>query len=160
MSSTGARDVGTTRPDILPVLMAPAPAERAAYIESRLAVAHRLSGSRLQPDETRLRATIARAYGRGVDPRGAARQFQAILTATDRTARLGDLRIPTVVVHGLDDPLIDVSGGVATARAIPGALLRLIPGMGHDLPDGAWDMIVAAIVDNAARALLSVTGAA
>jgi pimeloyl-ACP methyl ester carboxylesterase len=158
MSSTGARDVGAARPEIVPLLMTPVPPDREAYIESRLAIVRRFSGSTLRPDEARVRATIARAYDRGIDPVGAARQFQAILGAADRTTALGALRIPTVVIHGTDDPLIDASGGQATARAVPGARLLLIPGMGHDLPDAAWDTIVDAIATNAARALLPGTG--
>jgi len=152
MSSTGARDVGGMRPEMGPLLMTPPPAQRHAYIESRLEVARRLAGTRLRTDEARLGASIARAYDRCFDPRAAARQFQAILSAPDRTAALGALRVPVVVIHGTDDPLIDVSGGEATARAIPGARLVLIPGMGHDLPDEAWDRLISAIGANAARA--------
>ena len=62
------------------------------------------------------------------------------------------MRVPTVVIHGAEDPLIDVSGGEATARAIPGARLVVIPGMGHDVPERAWATIIDAIVDNARRA--------
>jgi pimeloyl-ACP methyl ester carboxylesterase len=158
MSSTGARDVGAPRPEVLPLLMTPVPPDREAYIESRLAIARRLSGTRLRPDQARVRAAIARAYDRGIDPVAAARQFQAVMAASDRTAALAALRVPAVVIHGTDDPLIDASGGQATARAIPGARLVLIPGMGHDLPEPAWEAIVDAIATNAARALLPGTG--
>jgi pimeloyl-ACP methyl ester carboxylesterase len=60
--------------------------------------------------------------------------------------------VPAVVVHGANDPLINVSGGEATARAIPGARLVVVPGMGHDLPEGVWPIVIDAIVNNAGRA--------
>jgi pimeloyl-ACP methyl ester carboxylesterase len=80
------------------------------------------------------------------------RQMAAILTQRDRTTDLGRVRVPTVVIHGADDPLIHVSGGEATARAIADARLVVVPGMGHDLPEGAWPTIIGAIADNARRA--------
>jgi pimeloyl-ACP methyl ester carboxylesterase len=150
MSSTGARDVGQPHPAIIPMLMTPPPAERGPYIETRLATARRLTGSTLRSDEARVRASISREYDRCFYPQGAVRQFQAIIAAPDRTAALGAVRARTVVIHGTDDELIDPSGGVATAKAIPGAHLLSIPGMGHDLPEGAWDPIARAIAANAA----------
>ena len=65
---------------------------------------------------------------------------------------MNNLQLPVVVIHGADDPLITVSGGQATAAAIAGARLVIIPGMGHDQPRGAWPTIVEAIVANAGRA--------
>jgi pimeloyl-ACP methyl ester carboxylesterase len=81
-----------------------------------------------------------------------ARQAAAIFTQRDRTTDLGKLRVPAVVIHGASDPLIDVSGGEATARAIPTGRLVVVPGMAHDLPPGAWPTVIDAIVDNARRA--------
>jgi pimeloyl-ACP methyl ester carboxylesterase len=80
----------------------------------------------------------------------AARQYAAILASPDRTERLRAVTVPTVVIHGADDPLVDVSGGRATADAIPGAELVVVAGMGHDLPRDAWPRIVDAI-DRTAR---------
>lgn len=152
MSSTGARDVGGPHPDLVPMLMTPPPADRAAYIETRLAIARRLTGATLPSDEARTRASFTRAYDRCFYPQGIARQFHAIISASDRTAALGAVRARTLVIHGTDDPLVDPSGGDATARAIPGARLVRIPGMGHDLPEAAWDTIIAAIAENAGSA--------
>jgi pimeloyl-ACP methyl ester carboxylesterase len=96
---------------------------------------------------------LARAsFDRGYHPAGTARQLLAILASGDRTQALGSLDVPTVVIHGMDDPLIDVSGGKATAAAISGARLEVIEGMGHDLPRELWPRFVDLIVDNAARA--------
>jgi pimeloyl-ACP methyl ester carboxylesterase len=151
MATTGAQGVGAPRPELLPVLFTPPPAERAAYIESRAAVARQLAGS-LRSDEAWVRDTIARAFDRAFYPQGTGRQLQAILSAADRTPALAALRVPTVVIHGTEDPLVDPSGGDATARAIPGARLVRIEGMGHDLPESAWATILDAIEENARRA--------
>jgi pimeloyl-ACP methyl ester carboxylesterase len=80
------------------------------------------------------------------------RQLAAIVASGNRTRQLRDVRVPTLVIHGTADRLVSPSGGRATARAIPGARLMRIPGMGHDLPRGAWPRIVDGIVENAARA--------
>jgi pimeloyl-ACP methyl ester carboxylesterase len=71
---------------------------------------------------------------RGLNPAGVLRQMLAVLTQPDRGTALHSLRIPAAVIHGMDDKLVHPSGGRATAQAIPGANLLLIPGMGHDLP--------------------------
>ncbi|MDQ3573985.1 MAG: alpha/beta hydrolase, partial [Actinomycetota bacterium] len=76
----------------------------------------------------------------------------AILASGDRTASLAKISAPTLVVHGTEDALIQPSGGEATAKAIPGAELLMIEGMGHDLPSGVWPQVVDAVVANAARA--------
>ena len=76
------------------------------------------------------------------------RQLAAILTSPDRTSGLGDITIPFLVIHGEADPLVQVSGGKATAAAVPGSNLILIPGMGHDLPEAVWGQIIDAVVAN------------
>jgi pimeloyl-ACP methyl ester carboxylesterase len=78
--------------------------------------------------------------------------MMAILTQPNRSQDLRRLRMPTVVVHGLADPMVHVSGGRATAAAIPGAELLLIDGMGHDLPPELYETLVDAITRTAARA--------
>jgi pimeloyl-ACP methyl ester carboxylesterase len=103
-------------------------------------------------DERRTRELAGRAFDRGYHPAGTARQFAAIVASPDRTRQLGELETPTVVVHGSEDALIDVSGGAATAAAIPGAGLLVVDGMGHDLPLWALDRIAAALVANFDRA--------
>ena len=85
-------------------------------------------------DEQDIRDRAGRAWDRGVNPAGFARQLAAIYASGDRTEALRSLDVPTLVVHGEDDPLVPPSGGRATAAAIPGAELWIVPGMGHDLP--------------------------
>jgi pimeloyl-ACP methyl ester carboxylesterase len=102
--------------------------------------------------DERTRALAAAAYDRCHYPAGTARQLGAIMASGSRTAALRRLEVPTVVIHGEDDPLIQVRAGMATARAIPDAELVKIPGMGHDMPKELWPMFVEAIAKNADRA--------
>jgi pimeloyl-ACP methyl ester carboxylesterase len=114
---------------------------------------YRTIGSRrYPPDPERKAALAARCFDRGYHPSGAARQLMAIITAPDRSAALAGVRVPTTVIHGDADPLVGISGGRATAAAIPDARLVVIPGMGHDMPPVLWPQIIEAIVENAARA--------
>lgn len=85
-------------------------------------------------DRDARRALFERAARRGIYPPGTARQLAAIMSSGDRRAELRTITAPTLVIHGADDPLVRVAGGIDTARNIPGARLKIIPGMGHDLP--------------------------
>ena len=152
MSTTGRRTVGWQDPRLLPLLLARSAQSREAYVVSSARV-WRLIGSPGFP-ETR-ETTDARAeetFDRGVSAAGAARQILAILHQPDRSRRLRSVRVPTLVVHGLEDKMVHVSGGRATAQAIPGAELLLVPGMGHDIPVALHDTFVDAIRRTADRA--------
>ncbi len=81
-----------------------------------------------------------------------ARQILAILAQPDRSRQLRHLRVPALVMHGTSDKMVHVSGGRATAHAIPGAELLLVPGMGHDLPAALYPTFVEAIRRTADRA--------
>jgi pimeloyl-ACP methyl ester carboxylesterase len=102
--------------------------------------------------EGALRERAIAEYRRAFNPAGVARQRQAIGVDGDRAAELAAVRVPTVVLHGADDPLVQPVGGKETAAAIPGAELRIIPGMGHDLPPALYDIFLDAITTAAARA--------
>jgi pimeloyl-ACP methyl ester carboxylesterase len=136
----------------LPALLKRPPADREGFAEFVVGTWKVIGSPGFDPDEDALRARAAAIYDRGLHPDGTARQLVAILASGDRTEALRRLDAPTVVIHGTDDPLIDVSGGKATAAAIPGARLELIPGMGHDLPRQLWPRVVDLIVENADRA--------
>ena len=152
MSTTGSRRVGWPRPRVLPVLWRRPPRSREGYVEHALRV-WRLIGSPGFPfDERRIRERAGATYDRGIDPRGTARQLVAITASGDRTAKLVKVSAPTLVIHGADDPLVHPSGGIATAKAIPGAELMTIRGMGHDLPPELWPRVVNAVDRNAKRA--------
>ncbi|MFJ7217434.1 alpha/beta fold hydrolase [Amycolatopsis sp. NPDC098790] len=104
--------------------------------------------------ESLLRERAAAAHDRSYCPEGFGRQLAAILSAPDRTPSLRSVRIPFLVVHSEEDPLITVSGGEATANASPAARLLTFPGMGHDLPPQLWDEITEALTANAASGSL------
>jgi pimeloyl-ACP methyl ester carboxylesterase len=152
MSSTGNRRVGRPRLRAYGALLRAAPRERDAYIEFVVRIFGRIGSPGFQRDEERLRELAGLAYDRSYDRAGTARQLVAVLASGDRTEALRTVRAPTVVIHGAKDPLIPKRAGRATARAIPGARLVEIPGMGHDLPRQVWPTIVDAVVDNARRA--------
>ena len=142
-------------PEAAAVLNTPPPDPRADF---EAFVAHgirnaRTIGSPAYPwEEAALRQRVVSEHGRAFNPTGVVRQRQAIGADGDRTDELRRLNVPAVVVHGADDPLVMPVGGEFTAAAIPGAELRMIPGMGHDLPPGLYDTIIEAIVAAASRA--------
>jgi len=152
MSNTGHRWKGVPGLRVYPLFLRRPARDREAAIEATVS-AFRLIGSPGFPfDEAELRHTAELSFERGYDPAGAGRQLAAILAAGDRTAQLREITAPTVVIHGTRDRMIMPAGGRETARAIPGAQLVMIEGMGHDLPRGAWDQIVDAMMENVARA--------
>ena len=150
MSTTGDPGVGAPTGEALAMLVTPRPRDRAAAIDQGVAAA-RVIGSPRYFDEARARARAAAAYDRCFHPAGFARQLLAILASGDRTERLRQLHVPSLIIHGDVDPLVTVSGGEATAAAIPGAELLLLEGMGHDLPPAYWPRIVDAVTALAAR---------
>ncbi len=152
MSSTGSRRVGRTHPRLYPRLLRRPRFDRANYVRDFLATFRAIGSRRYPPDPDRLRATAERCFDRGLHPDGSARQLAAIGVAPDRTPLLRQLRVPTTVIHGDADRLVTPSGGRATAAAIPGARLVIIPGMAHDMPSALWPRIIDEIVRNAGRA--------
>jgi len=145
MSHTGRPWVGLPHLRALPAVLRRARADRDGYIEDFVATMRRI-GARTNPTPVaRLRELAGRAWERGYHPAGTARQLAAIQTAWDRTRLLGRLQLSALVIHGRQDPLVRPSGGRATARAIPGARLLMLDGMGHDLPPPLWPAIVDAI---------------
>ena len=145
MSTTGDRSVGVGSPKAGETLFTVGPSDRAGYVEHALAIFRIVGSPPPNFDEARMRDTFERSYDRGLNRPGTTRQLAAVLAQPDRTPALRELDVPAVVVHGAADPLIDVSGGVATAEAIPGAELIVIEGMGHDFTAMAWPRIVDAV---------------
>jgi pimeloyl-ACP methyl ester carboxylesterase len=152
MSNTGSRRSGQPKLAVYRVLLGKAPADRDGYIEHMVKLDKIIGSPGFEPDEATLRRTAGRSFDRGRNPEGALRQLAAVIASGDRTRLLQGITVPTVVIHGDADPLVQPSGGRATAAAIPGARLVMIEGMGHDLPRGAWPRIIDAIAENAARA--------
>lgn len=125
---------------------------REEAIDNALAGSAAIGSPGFPLDEARVRARAELSYDRCFYPPGFTRQLLAVLSSGDWSGRLAEVGIPTLVIHGSADPLVRPSWGEATAKAIPGALLLVIAGMGHDLPEGAWPELIEAIVDNAGRA--------
>ncbi|MGH9298148.1 MAG: alpha/beta fold hydrolase [Acidimicrobiales bacterium] len=149
MTSTGSIRVGRPHPKVALALRKRRPVTSreeatAAVVEVLAAI-----GSTGYPfDEEYTTEVAGRAFDRGHDPSGYLRQMAAILTQRDRTKALRSLEVPTVVIHGLADRLVDASGGRALAKAIRGARFVGITGMGHDLPRGLWGRLADEISDN------------
>jgi pimeloyl-ACP methyl ester carboxylesterase len=152
MSNTGARWIGEPSPRLYPVLLKASPRDREAYIDHAVWVFSKIGSPGFPPDDDQLRELAAQSFDRGRNPAGAARQLAAIIASGDRTPLLRTISVPTLVIHGKRDRLVPVSGGRATAKAIPGSRLLVIDGMGHDIPRGAWPRMLDAIEQNAARA--------
>lgn len=155
MSATGAPGTLDATPDAAAVLTQPAPdpaTDEEAFVAHGMKNA-RIIGSPAYPwADGPLRERVLSEMRRAYNPKGVQRQRAAIGASGDRTEKLKTLNVPTVVLHGEEDPLVPKAGGLATAAAIPGAELRLIPGMGHDLPEPLYDTIIDAIVAAAERA--------
>jgi pimeloyl-ACP methyl ester carboxylesterase len=149
MSNTGARFSGQPALKAYPVLLGKAPADREAFIERGLKTWTTIGSPGFERDEIELRAMIELSFDRGPSAAGTARQLGAIIASGDRRRELRAVQAPTLVIHGEADPLVSISGGRATAKAINGARLITIPGMGHDLPRAAWPQILGAIAQHA-----------
>jgi pimeloyl-ACP methyl ester carboxylesterase len=152
MSTTGSRWTGLPSMKAFGVLFGTPPKGREAIVERAVKTFKVIGSPAFEFDEERVRDVAGRSYDRGHSAAGVSRQLHAITASGDRTRALRDVRLPATVIHGSRDPLVRPAGGRATARAIPGARLRVIEGMGHDLPRAVWPEIVEEIAANAARA--------
>jgi pimeloyl-ACP methyl ester carboxylesterase len=153
MSNTGARRFGRPRLSTYLRLYAPPKTDREGFADQWVGMMRHIGSRGFSFDEVRVRATALEAFDRGggANVAGVSRQLAAIWKSGNRTAELRGIRVPTLVIHGERDPMLAASGGRATARAIPGARLMTIRGMGHDLPAGACPQLVRAIAEHARR---------
>ena len=153
MSSTGSRRVGQPSPRLLPLLVhRPEITSPDEAVAAFLRMFRRIGSPGYPLDEEHLRELATRSWERGLDRAGYRRQLAASSTQPDRTRALSRLDLPTLVVHGLDDPLVRVSGGLALARAIPRSTFVGLQGMGHDLPRQLRPVLarqIAALADGA-----------
>jgi len=156
MSNVGDRLRGQPAFAVYPVLLRAAPTERGAFIEHVEAMFATIgSPDPADQDVADLHEMAELSFDRlSRKGPGAPRQLAAIIASGDRRRALRDVKVPTLVIHGTKDRLVRPSGGRATADAVPGARLLTIEGMGHDLPRMAWDRIVDAIAENAAKGAL------
>ena len=152
MSTTGKRTVGWQHPSLLPRFLAGRKPGREAYVRGSVAFWTLIGSPGFPQDREEVAKRAGETYDRGVNPHGVMRQMLAVVTQTGRSERLRGVRVPTLVIHGTADKMVHVSGGRATAAAVPGAELLLIDGMGHDLPPELFGTFVAAIRRTADRA--------
>jgi pimeloyl-ACP methyl ester carboxylesterase len=152
MSTTGSRWHGQPALSVYRYLLRPPPHDRDGYIDRAAAVFGLVGSTGFDRDEQYIRERAGRAFDRGYDVRAGGRQLGAIIASGDRTRMLGEIKAPALVIHGSVDKMIRPSGGRATAKAIPGARLMMIDGMGHDLPRGAWPLLLDAISEHARAA--------
>jgi pimeloyl-ACP methyl ester carboxylesterase len=152
MSNTGSRLSGQPALGTYRLFLRPMAREREQYVEQAAELFDHIGSRGFDKDDAAFREMLGAMHDRSHSPRSSSRQLAAILAAGNRTPELRHITAPTLVIHGTADKLIRPSGGRATKRAIPGAHLLTIEGMGHDLPRGAWPQITDAIVENAARA--------
>lgn len=150
MSNTGDRKHGGIAASLFAKMARDKPSTRETAVEDSVVAFELFSGPHFDPEEHRAmaKATIERSY----TPAGIARQTAAIAATRDRTPLLANLRVPTLIIHGLVDPLVKFNGGVATAKAIPGARMLAFPDMGHDLPRPRWAEICDEVTRNTRRA--------
>ena len=152
MSTTGARRTGYQDPLLLPQLLKRQGRNREEYVEASVAFGTLIGSPSYRGTEEAARARARETYDRGICLSGTMRQMLAIVTQRDRTSALQQVTVPVTVVHGLSDRMVHVSGGRATAAAVPDAELVLVDGMGHDLPEGLFPTLVGAIRRSADRA--------
>ncbi len=146
MSTTGNPALPPGSPEAMSVLFTAGPTDREGYIQHSLKSSRVLYGSGFAFDTERVIKRIALSYDVGLSPDGTNRQLAAIIASGSRKEALKAVQVPTLVIHGDDDPLVRVEGGIDTADAIPDAKLLIIPGMGHSIPIATWPQIISAIV--------------
>ncbi len=153
ISRTGARRDAFPGLRELIALFRTKPKSLEEYVRRMEMLSEAIGSKAYPPDRARLRALAELGWQRGVHLAGSARQLHAINCQPDRTRDLGRVKVPTLVIHGSADRLVFPRGGRATAKAVPGAKLRVYQGMAHDLPEQLWPQFAAEIDANANRSL-------
>jgi len=152
-STTGNPHLPQPKPEVMGLLLTPPPQEREPFIQFYLNVFRAITGPGFGFDEEWIRKIMGLAHDRAYCSQGTGRQLVAILTQENRKPALKGVRVPTLVIHGDADPLVSVEAGKDTAEAVPGAELKIIEGMGHDLPHGeVWAQIARDIIAHTKKA--------
>lgn len=147
MSSMGEPGFPPPKPEVLSILLTPSPTDQEGYIEHSVRTARVLSGPGFPIDEPLIRKRAGQAFDRSVNPGGITRQLAALMAAGSVKNKLRSLKVPTLVIHGSDDPVIPVECAIDIANTIPGAQLLIIEGMGHSLADSPqiWPQLLDAV---------------
>jgi pimeloyl-ACP methyl ester carboxylesterase len=147
MSSSGAPGLPQAKPEAMTAITQTRPdgSDRELAIQHGMGVYRAIGSPGFPTPDNELRAKVGAAFDRSYYPAGTGRQFAAIVASGSRVEMLKKLSVPTLVLHGADDPLVPVEAGRHTAAQIPGSTLTVIPGMGHDLATGLIPILVEAI---------------
>ena len=149
MATSGAPGLPPPTPAAMSALMVPLPVDRAGYIDRHIQIMKALRGGAAAEEEPEDAERARRSFDRGIDPDGFTRQLAAILASGSRRERLASLQTPTLVIHGDLDPLVPIECGKDVMRAVPGAKMLTVRGMGHTLPRSAWPEVINAIAEHA-----------
>jgi len=142
-SGTGHPELPPAKPAVLQSLFAPTPSDREPYIEFKIKQRKMIFGTGFPFDEDVQRQIATESYDRCHYPSGYTRQLMASITSGDRSSKVATIKVPTLVIHGADDPLVHVEHGRDTAKIIPGAELLIIDGLGHTMEaPGSWPQII------------------
>ena len=142
MSTTGDRDLPGPNDRVRRALLRPRPRNKVLAVERTMEMFHLIGGGHYPPTDAELRARVERAIRRSYRPDSFGRQLIAIQAAPSWARKLRGVRAPTLVLHGAHDPLVPLAGGEDTAANVPGARLRVFPGMGHSLPEALIPLLV------------------
>lgn len=152
MSTTGDPRLPPPTPAVMTVFTQPPPKTPEEYVEANVAAWLIFRGPGYPEDEKRDRARAIRAAQRGFNPEGGQRQMLAVYASGSRKKTLPNVKAPTLVIHGADDPLLPLAAGEDTAATIPGAKLVVLPRMGHALPLAVWPRVIDEIMELVKRA--------
>ena len=148
MSTTGNRKLPKPSTAFSFKMLKPPPKDVNKAVTFGMHVWRLIQGEHYPFDQQKVLGLITRALQRGFNPAGNTRQLAAILDSPDRTQALNTLKVPSLIIHGEDDPLVLVACGYATAKAIPNAKIKTYPGMGHTIPSQLYDDISKQILDH------------
>ncbi|HQS17373.1 alpha/beta fold hydrolase [Reyranella sp.] len=146
MSTSGRYGLPAGKPEAVAMLSAqPEGTEREQLIAHGMKLRTVISGPGYRTDPTAMRALVERNIDRRYYPPGAARQYLAIMASGPRVDLLKTVKVPTLVLHGEDDPLLPVECGRDVAALVPGAKIETFPGWGHDVPEQMVPKLVASV---------------
>ena len=154
MSSSGDPGLPQAKPEAMTAIMQARPdgSDRELAIQHGMRIYRAIGSPGFPTSDEELRVKVGAAFDRSYYPAGVGRQFAAIVANGSRVEMLRKLSVPTLVLHGADDPLVPVEAGRHTAALIPGASLTVIPGMGHDIATGLIPVLVEAIAAHCKKA--------
>ena len=136
MSTSGNPKVPMARADVVMAMVKRSLGLEKITLESTMAYWRKIGSPGYQPTDKELKKKILDSYYRSNYPQGYSRHMAAVLASGSRVRLLKQITTPTLVIHGRDDALVSVEGGIDTARNVHGARLEIFDGMGHDLPRG------------------------